>query len=284
MFSPHEPSLVDRIRVASDAALSDGSLRPIRTKESLVEQDGVGFSLRRFDSDATCDRRHVDGAGSINPFLPYDERLWVADLSSTHVCLLNKYPVVEGHVLSVTRKFVEQEQLLEVEDFYGAVRCLRELEGLVFYNAGREAGASQRHRHMQLAPFPLASSGATFPTSCLADPILGRMRWPIVHRLAPWRMDGLELEDAAEQAHSMYMGLLSAAQLQVGPGPYNLLMTREWMLVIPRRTESWSGVSINALGFAGCFLFPDDGKAQVAREFGVMRILEHVGFSERAHE
>lgn len=31
----------------------------------------------------------------INPFLPYEEALWVAHLSSTHTLLLNKFNVVE---------------------------------------------------------------------------------------------------------------------------------------------------------------------------------------------
>jgi len=32
---------------------------------------------------------------------------------------------------------------------------------------------------------------------------------------------------------------------------YNLLMTRDWLMVIPRRVETVSGVSLAALGFAG---------------------------------
>jgi ATP adenylyltransferase/5',5'''-P-1,P-4-tetraphosphate phosphorylase II len=38
-----------------------------------------------------------------NPFLPYDAELFVCELSPTHVLLLNKFPVVENHVLVVTK-------------------------------------------------------------------------------------------------------------------------------------------------------------------------------------
>ena len=42
---------------------------------------------------------------AVNPFLPYDPDLVVADISDTHVALLNKFNVIDHHLLIVTRCF-----------------------------------------------------------------------------------------------------------------------------------------------------------------------------------
>lgn len=51
-----------------------------------------------------------------NPFLPYDEQLWVAHLSATHTLLLNKFNLVAHHTLVVTREFEAQEAPLSAAD------------------------------------------------------------------------------------------------------------------------------------------------------------------------
>lgn len=51
-----------------------------------------------------------------NPFLPYEEGLWVAHLSDTHTLLLNKFNVVPHHVLVVTRQFESQQDPLNSRD------------------------------------------------------------------------------------------------------------------------------------------------------------------------
>lgn len=51
-----------------------------------------------------------------DPFDPYDEALWVDHLSPSHTLLLNKFNVVEHHVLVVTRKFEKQTDPLNLQD------------------------------------------------------------------------------------------------------------------------------------------------------------------------
>jgi len=52
-----------------------------------------------------------------NPFLPYEEALWVRHLSPTHTLLLNKFNVVAHHLICVTREFEQQTQPLTAADF-----------------------------------------------------------------------------------------------------------------------------------------------------------------------
>lgn len=60
-----------------------------------------------------------------NPFLSYDEALWVAHLSDTHTCLLNKFNVVPHHALVVTREFQRQTDPLTAADFEATLQLLR---------------------------------------------------------------------------------------------------------------------------------------------------------------
>jgi len=157
-----------RVRAATAHALHRGALQRIPTACEVVEERGVGF-LVHVSTQMERKERAADLAerSAHNPFLPYDPDLFVADLSPTHLCLLNRFPVVEPHLLVVTRAFEEQEDPLGREDFEALALCLREIDGLGFYNAGATAGASQRHKHLQLVPLPLGPGRDRVPSERL---------------------------------------------------------------------------------------------------------------------
>lgn len=60
-----------------------------------------------------------------NPFLPYDEQLWVQHLSDTHTLLLNKFNLVAHHVLVVTRAFESQDDRLNERDLSATWHVLK---------------------------------------------------------------------------------------------------------------------------------------------------------------
>lgn len=110
-----------------------------------------------------------------NPFLPYDPAMWVCDLSPTHTLLLNKFNLVDHHVLVVTRAYQQQEAMLTHEDWAATHSVLHAMQpgGLAFFNAGPLSGASQPHKHVQVVPLPLADGpdaaapiGATVRAAC----------------------------------------------------------------------------------------------------------------------
>ncbi len=162
-------NLWSRTKEQTEHALQSGALQPIPTRYVFVEQDGVQFFVRISDlARKDEDRKKQDEATArlgkeINPFLPYDEDMFVANISDTHLCLLNKFNVVDYHLLIVTRQFEEQESLLTFKDVEAMWACLDEVDGLVFYNSGEPSGASQRHKHLQLVPFPLAPGISRIP-------------------------------------------------------------------------------------------------------------------------
>ncbi|UCF37832.1 MAG: hypothetical protein JSU96_02905, partial [Acidobacteriota bacterium] len=139
-----------------ETALASGALVTLETHSELIEDGGVPFVVRilssRLRKEQSAVFQALPEAQRVNPFLPYDPDLYVADLSPTHVCLLNKYNVVERHLLMVTREFEAQDVELTLEDFYTIALCLREYDGLAFYNSDKTAGASQPHKHLQFVP------------------------------------------------------------------------------------------------------------------------------------
>ena len=52
----------------------------------------------------------------VNPFLPYEQQLWVRNLSESHTLLLNKFNVVAHHLICVTRTFKPQTDPLDAAD------------------------------------------------------------------------------------------------------------------------------------------------------------------------
>jgi ATP adenylyltransferase/5',5'''-P-1,P-4-tetraphosphate phosphorylase II len=62
--------------------------------------------------------------GAVNPFLPYDEDLWVEHLSPTHTLLLNKFNLVAHHVIVVTREFESQDEPPSASDLEATFRAI----------------------------------------------------------------------------------------------------------------------------------------------------------------
>lgn len=259
-----------RIAEVSARALRSGALEPIATRTSFVEESGVRFVVRvleRIERKRASNRRAA--ASGRNPFLPYEEELFVADVSETHVALLNKFNVMEEHLILVTRKFEEQESPLTEADFEAASIVLSEIDGLVFYNSGEEAGASQRHKHLQLVPFPLGPAGneaERFPF----ERFFSRQRW----RELPFPCHFVPLEDSAAPALlDRYHESLAAVGRENDPRAYNLLAAREWMLLVPRRRGSAGAIPVNALAFAGAFLVPGEPELEELRRRGPTSVL-----------
>jgi sulfate adenylyltransferase (ADP) / ATP adenylyltransferase len=163
----YQPGMLwEHVVTTSRMALELGALKPIPTSFAFLEDGGVRFLVRVVEHLANKPQSQPGAtadAASRNPFLPYDPLLFVADAGAGHVCLLNKFNVVDHHLLIVTREFVHQDRPLDAADFTAWWRCLSEYDSLGFYNGGVGAGASQPHRHLQLIPLPLDASGPRIP-------------------------------------------------------------------------------------------------------------------------
>jgi sulfate adenylyltransferase (ADP) / ATP adenylyltransferase len=274
--------LAEAIAERTAHALATGALEPIETEETALEDGGIRFLVRRVSTLAQKERvRQARAAvlAPLDPFDPPDRELTVASGWETHVAVLNKFPVLSGHLLLVTRRFADQEELLDADDMAVIAHGLAEIDGLAFYNAGAMAGASQPHKHLQLVPLPLGASGPRIPIEPIVAAVAVR-DGPA--RLAPLRFAHAfaRIAPDAPRLLDAYYALLAGAGLTVRDGrasaPYNLLATRDWMLVVPRARERFEGMSINALGFAGSLFVRDDAQLAALRRAGPLAALVSV--------
>jgi ATP adenylyltransferase len=280
-------TLWEAVAGATQSALSAGALERLRTTTSYVEDGGIRFLVRVLSS---LRRKAVSGnrSGSANPFLPHDPSMFVADVSDTHLCLLNKFNVVEHHILIITRRFEPQEQLLGPADFEALWACMAQYDALGFYNGGEIAGASQGHKHLQMIPLPMDPSGCAVPVAAVLESAALGHRIGAVQGL-PFRhaitgTDPAWLRAPSQSAGAVaerYRALLHAVGIRPDSRghvpPYNLLAARTWMMLVPRSRECVDGISVNALGFAGSLLARDEGEKALIEAIGPLEILRRVG-------
>jgi ATP adenylyltransferase len=280
-----EGTLWKRIQKTTLSAYESGALTTFPTESIIQFEEGVSFVIRILGN---LTKKHEAGSKHENPFLPYDQRLYVADITDSHVCILNKFNVVDHHVLLITREFEDQETLLNKDDFITLWAALNEINGLAFYNGGKEAGASQKHKHLQIAPFPFSSKVAGLPVSpwlhqasskesIACNPVL-----PFVHSVCCLQFGAHQtVQEKAEVTFRLYCEMMrlhgcDPAKHQAQTFPYNLLITRNWMLLVPRSQDAYQNISVNSLGFAGSLLVKNEKQLKLIQSVGLLHILKEV--------
>jgi sulfate adenylyltransferase (ADP) / ATP adenylyltransferase len=259
--------LISRSHIQEVAAR--GPVEPIATRTAIVDDEGARFIVRVAAALAAKEKA-PKSAERPDPLGDYEPELYVGGVGGQHYALLNKYPVMAEHLLVVTRSAEPQERLLDVGDFAALAALLAELDWLAFYNGGRDAGASQGRKHLQLVPLPLAPEiDAAVPL----EPLIVRGALPFRHAFAP-------LTHLSEM-HPCYRELLARCAIgalsdERQSAPYNLLATRRWMLVVPRGREHYETISINALGFAGSLFVRSAAELERVRRVGPMSVLRAV--------
>ncbi|MEI6371421.1 MAG: phosphorylase, partial [Nostocales cyanobacterium ELA608] len=275
------------IQETTELALQSGALKSIPTELEIIEQVGIKFVIRilanlnRKEADKEKQEQQTSRTGKeFNPFLPYEKDLFVADISDTHVCILNKFNVVDFHLLIITRSFEEQESLLTLEDFTAMWTCLGEFEGLVFYNGGKLAGASQRHKHLQIVPFSETDIPISplLKTAKLENDMGTIQEFPFLHAFTNLNR-GESPKVTLEKYHTLLQKMgIKPLENNLQSGAYNLLITQKWMLIVPRKQEEIEGISINSLGFAGALLVKNQQQMELVKNIKPMEILSKVAF------
>ncbi len=287
-------SLWERLKAQSAHGLETGYLRPIKTTVERIETGDISFLvyvlaniLRKEEAKAQQGK-----TASENPFLPYEQDLYVTDISETHLCLLNKFNVVDHHFLIVTREFEHQDNWLTMADFDALRKCLSEVDGLGYYNGGTAAGASQPHKHLQVIPRSDELAELPVEIAMTKAKVSGGNRWspllPFKHAIAkfPPQKQGFSGEVLTKLYMSRYLMLLNAVGIDTTDmsstqtAPYNLLCTRQWMMLIPRSQEKYADISVNSLGFAGSLLVKDEEELTKLQEIGPLTLLEQVGYAQ----
>jgi ATP adenylyltransferase len=288
-------TLWKRIVTTSEQAIASGALLSTPTNQTSIEENGIRFFVRvlaglRQKDEAKKQQESAASAGKhANPFLPPEKDLTIGDVSDNHIAVLNKFNVVDHHLLVVTRRFEDQETLLTLRDFEALWFCLAEFDCLTFYNGGRDAGASQQHKHLQFVPLPLAPGGPAVPI----EPLINRSNdhdgtVPDFSFLHAFQRLGPDLVHAPAHAAQITFDYYAALLKKVGmttpaagalirqDRPYCFLMTRSWMFLIPRTKEFFEDISLNSLAFVGSFFVRNETQLDRLRSVGPLTALRSV--------
>ncbi len=242
------------------------AIAPIETETEVLHTPLGPFLLHVARQLRDKPRNRQPGGTRPDPFVPpYEPSLYVGALPGRWHVLLNKYPVLPRHFLFVPERFEPQEAPWDEASFRAACFALEALDGLLFYNAGATAGASQPHRHLQLLGLPLHQDAPPVP---LLEAVL-RRRLPV-------RFAVLSTPRTPAAWPAAYARLFREAAWSP-ERPHNLLATRSHTWLVPRSRECWRDVSVNALGFAGSLFVPDRERASSLRAAGPSAILGAVG-------
>lgn len=288
-------SLLEKIKQVSHYAGMSGAQFTSEGEEEVVWQSDAPFILRH--STPPEDKlkflrarkaRERSLGRPINPFLPYDERTFVDSLSESHVCLLNKFNITRHHVMVVSKEYEPQMKVLSRHDFHAAWLTVQEMDGLSYYNGGEVAGASVDHKHLHVLPKDEIAVEGKLPLEYLmpAGEVTGFFklpRWDFKHLAVGLNCTGGDSRGGeVDHVYSQYIELMGYLDLldfneENGvKGGYNLLMTSNWMVVVPREKRRSGSIDINALAFAGTMVVETDVQQLVVRHKGLLSMLSNV--------
>lgn len=224
-----------------------------------------------------------------------------------YTCVLNKYALEENHFLVVTNDFYPQMGRLRTSDLLMIYKTLSRVSSYrpyCFFNAGQLAGASQQHRHFQFCRIPdfAEQDQQCWPEqiyTSIKEPKKGGHSHPDIpahHFLLPIKQtdDESQLGEALTQSFEEIYAAARAAipenalqkqqqEADTEGEPemqYNLMITRDYMLILPRRNEEWDRHEIGVGGtcLTGSIMVSKTKDLAIAKKVGIKEILKYVGF------
>ncbi|KAJ5972817.1 uncharacterized protein N7479_002735 [Penicillium vulpinum] len=195
---------------------------------------------------------------------PKSEKREGSDISTTgfelgaldsHFLIVNKFCFARPHLMLLTSDgYKRQYEALNEADLGSMWQILVSMERdyVGFYNCGQNGGCSRLHKHMQLMPMP-SNSFAAF----LDAPNEPETKVPL-----EWFYRRFEGEVTPATLIGAYKDLLEEATKVGGdymasapPGavcPHNIILTKRWMIVLPRRQGGINKeAGVNSLGMIG---------------------------------
>lgn len=273
-----------------EEALAQNEIQLIHTEQVVIMQGDLPFVVRWLASEQPEYKALFSGTPALaatNPFLPPSSELLVGKIGDYHHLVLNKYPVCENHLVLARTEAAQQLEPLEYQDFFALAVIISEEGGLGFYNGGPLAGASQSHKHLQWIPQAEGNASLLYVNHCLTL----ESDEHSFHRIPHFTMPHLAVrlspsDDADEYARSLFVAYqLACAKLkqqldEKGLMPaVNILMDKNWLLMVPRSVQHFEKVAINALSFGGVLYVNDKQHVETIRKHGPLAVLAAVCLS-----
>jgi ATP adenylyltransferase len=158
-------------------------------------------------------------------------------------------------------------------------------DNYVVYNCAPASGCSRKHKHMQVAKRP--GTGTEVGNTCVRffPDVKGEIDVKVPYKYFLHRFAGTGTEhNTTENVYQIYRQFLKDCEVLLGSAdcpPHNMILTSEWLLIIPRRypeNEAYMDLLPNAAGMMGLISSPgqaildkwlSEGPAKVLGAFGL---------------
>jgi ATP adenylyltransferase len=249
-------------------------------RDEFFIQDGISYLFKILIKNEFVKKSiEINKKEFFDPFAPpfEDDFILEEDFNnfSTHRLLFNKFPIVNEHVLLVTREFISQYTHMRIEEIENSILLMTLMDGLIFFNGGKNAGASQPRKHVQCFPMTALYNGSfgifevIRDDSCLSKIVdfeyhafyeIGKFNEAgIKHLVCKFDKELIDVlrsscyqnyKELSVVIFGIYLDMLKLLSLYENSEKiekdYSFLMTHEWILVIPRKA--------NIVQFDGCEL------------------------------
>jgi len=284
-------TLVTKVCEVFEKSLKNGFLTFIPSVEERIRINKINYQIRCIPSlkkkPTNISNDESVPKKKFNPFLPYDENLYVQKTPNNHHnVLMNKFSVIKYHILLTTVDFQSQLDPLNIVDLESMWWTLNSIKKgnykeLAFFNCGADSGASQPHKHLQVLVMDkneedmppvndiIIEEGQNFEKGKIFNISQYKLKHGCI--LFP---DNKTI--TPEDLLNYYKSLLSIVP---SGSSYNFLCTTRWMLVVPRSKETYDErVSVNSLGFAGMVLVKAKEDIELIKQVGVETIINSLGY------
>jgi ATP adenylyltransferase/5',5'''-P-1,P-4-tetraphosphate phosphorylase II len=215
-----------------------------------------------------------------------DSSIEITRINDSHILLYNKFCISRSQLMIVTAdSYRRQHDALDEDDLEVARIVLLSMKSphYVFFNGGVVAGASRKHKHLQVMRMPKDSTH-------LFINLDSTKKFPEM----PYKYFCSDFTDhersglpPKETMLKLYRNLLDQCEklLPAKDGEsvsHNFVLTNKWMLLIPRSKRNFEGSSdVNAPGMLGMIWLKHDEEVSKWKKLGPARVLRHLGIPIR---
>ncbi|KAK4667855.1 uncharacterized protein QC764_704070 [Podospora pseudoanserina] len=228
-----------------------------------------------------------------------------ADVGLGHYMIFNKFCAARPHYLLLTQNgHRRQHESLNFDDFgtlWGVLSVLnkdweakkpgaRRYMGM--FNCGIDSGCSRLHKHMQVLAVPDEAEFGLWPDSASKCIPFKYYKHDIDGRLDELSREREAWERYFEFTAAAQEALMKAGYIPNAPDgvdateivPHNIILTREWLLVIPRTQAGMNGADANAAGYLGMVWVSDEGRMRKWTDQGPVELLTRLGLPNDIQE
>ena len=250
------------------------SKKPMTVTDELCT-DGLQTEPERFGPGSDIYKSHPDQV--------------IGTVNDTHVVALNIYPVFRPQYLLLNLdSYRSQNDPLDLQDFEASwdLLCSVRSPHYVMYNCTKEAGCSRYHKHMQMVPMPQLTKPGSTEFHFFPDIKDRQVRVPYVYFLRHFDSTSCGHILDAKAIFNDYSDLLRDCREACGIPtaalcPHNVLLVKEWIIVIPRRSGNFKDVSANSAGMMGMPTISCEEQFESWKDLGPAKILSELGFPSR---